>query len=315
MNRIENLKITSDIVERNSLFLNEDIALFNDQPNINLPEIAKTEFYLIALVVEGKVSFYNNGHWFVVKPNDLIVCIPQDIVQNILLSVDCKLCCIGISPAYMQRVLPIANSPWNLLSFFSKQTFCTLSPEETVVFCQYYDLLCSKLRHQSVIQENVLNALMLAWFFDVQEILNRYVQTDKKASYTAGEVLFNKFIELLKADFPKQRNVSYYADKLCISPKYISAVCKRMSGQTASALIDQYVVKDVEYLLKFSSKSIKEVSVELDFPSLCAFGKYVRKHFGASPREVRQRFKAQGGRSDPEKSMPLPFPESATLTS
>lgn len=66
-------------------------------------------------------------------------------------------------------------------------------------------------------------------------------------------------------------------------------VCKDISGQPASDLIDQYVMKDVVYLLRKTEKSIKEITNELDFPNISFFGKYVKKHLGLSPRMYREK--------------------------
>ena len=82
--------------------------------------------------------------------------------------------------------------------------------------------------------------------------------------------------------------VAVYADKLHVTPKYLSAVCKDISGETASDIINQYVIKDVLYLLKKSEKSIKEIVNELDFPNLSFFGKYVKRYTGSSPKQYRK---------------------------
>ena len=60
--------------------------------------------------------------------------------------------------------------------------------------------------------------------------------------------------------------IGFYANQLYVTPKYLSAVCKEVSGQTASELITQYMVKDILYLLRNSQKSIKEIANELNFP-------------------------------------------------
>ncbi len=292
MDNIESVKIKRDEIRKGSIFINDDLVIIDDLPSIEMPRISKTEIYIIVLVVEGRGSFYNNGNWHVAKPNDLVVFIPQDIIENVLLSANCRLCGIGVSQRYVQKVMPLANNAWDLLTFFSKKTICSLTSDEATVFCQYYDLLCSKMRISQVIQQKVIDALMLAWFYDVQEVLNRYVQTSY-TPYTAGEQLFKKFIQMLQTDYPKDRRMAFYADKLSVTPKYLSAVCKKSSGQTASKLIDQYVLKDIEYLLKFSDKSIKEISMELDFPNISFFGKYVKNHFGASPKEVREQLRRE----------------------
>lgn len=83
--------------------------------------------------------------------------------------------------------------------------------------------------------------------------------------------------------------MEYYADKLHVTPKYLSSVCKSAGGKTASQFIDLAVLKDIEYLMKHSSKSIKEIAAELDFPNISFFGKYVKKHLGLSPKAYREK--------------------------
>ena len=78
---------------------------------------------------------------------------------------------------------------------------------------------------------------------------------------------------------------------LCLTPKYLSAVCKQVSGSTASQLIASFVVKDIRRLLDESDKSVKEICNELGFPNPSFFGTYVRKHLGQSPRRFRESVK------------------------
>ena len=93
--------------------------------------------------------------------------------------------------------------------------------------------------------------------------------------------------------YPKNRRVNYYADRLHVTPKYLAAVCKSIAKESPSHLIDLYMVKDIEYLLTHTSKSIKEIAIELDFPTLSFFGKYVRQHLGVSPRAYREEVRKQ----------------------
>ena len=85
------------------------------------------------------------------------------------------------------------------------------------------------------------------------------------------------------------RRVDYYANLLNITPKYFSTICKEMTGNSPSHIIDKYVMKDIENLMKNSTKSIKEIANELEFPTISFFGKYMRSHYGVSPKEYRRR--------------------------
>lgn len=102
-------------------------------------------------------------------------------------------------------------------------------------------------------------------------------------------------MELLISSYPKERSVSYYANRLFVTSKYLSAVCKENSGETASDLITCYVMKDIVCLLKSPDKSIKEIANELNFATLSFFGKYVKRNLGLSPKEYREKLSQQEG--------------------
>ena len=128
---------------------------------------------------------------------------------------------------------------------------------------------------------------MLALFYDMQIVLGRVAQHNPRP-FTSREALFKRFMDLIESIYPKPRSVSYYADRLNITPKYFSSICKQVGGQKATDIIDRYVLKDIAYLMNHTQKSIKEIACELDFPNLSFFGKYVKKHLGVSPKIYRE---------------------------
>ena len=108
-------------------------------------------------------------------------------------------------------------------------------------------------------------------------------------SFTDQDALWeNCTLDLLACTEVKKRSISYYAGKLCVTPKYLSTVCKKVSGKTAFEWINDYVVEDIKYFLKYSNKSIKEISEHQDFPNISFFGKYVKTHLGTSPTDYRK---------------------------
>lgn len=118
-----------------------------------------------------------------------------------------------------------------------------------------------------------------------------YSQPDGTAFLLAqhrGQIPIPAICRLLEKSYFKSRRVDHYAQQLHVTPKYLSTTCKRRCRETASQLIDAYVLKDIEYLLKHSMKSVKEIAFELDFPNLSFFGKYVKQHFGMSPKAYRE---------------------------
>ena len=85
----------------------------------------------------------------------------------------------------------------------------------------------------------------------------------------------------------RERNVKYYADILCISPKYLSTVIHRVSGKYATEWIDNYVILESKALLRGCGMSVKEVCHKLNFPNQSFFAKYFKHHTGLTPREYK----------------------------
>lgn len=250
----------------------------------------KVDVSVAMLCLRGKAMLSINGEMKTLNANDLLICRPNIVMEKSTMSMDMEFRCICLSPEYMKQMTLISRSTWDAQQFIEKNPILSLSPDEVSLFCQYYDLLRRKLtstHHKH--QRETTDALLRAFMYEFHDVLERYISL-KPRNYTSGENLFFAFTELISGSFPKNRSVAWYADKLHITPKYLSAISKEISGRTASDIINHYVAKDIEMLLKRTDKSIKEVANETDFPNLSFFGKYVKRHFGCSPREFRDNY-------------------------
>ena len=253
----------------------------------------RVEAFIALLCLKGKASICINGDIHTIQANDLFLCHPNIILENSTNSMDMEFRCICLSPEYIKQMTLISRSTWDARQYIERNPVIHLEPEEVAIFCQYYDLLRSKLtgtpyKHQ----REVTDALLQAFMYEFHDTLDRSGNTNPHL-YSSAENLFFEFTELLASSFPKSRSVAWYADKLHITPKYLSAICKETSGHTASEIINQYVVKDVQMMLKRTDKTIKEVANILDFPNLSFFGKYVKRYLGSSPREYREKIYKQ----------------------
>ena len=81
---------------------------------------------------------------------------------------------------------------------------------------------------------------------------------------------------------------------LNITPKYLSVVVREVSGKTPTEWIHYYAVNVIAQRLTQTKKTIKEISVELNFPNPSFFGRFVREHLGCSPKEYREKYRDHG---------------------
>ena len=125
----------------------------------------------------------------------------------------------------------------------------------------------------------VINVMLLLQKYQPDNI--EYAGPASKASY----LIMDGFFELLAKYHTKERRLSFYADKMCITTKYLSTKIKSMSGKKATDWIGEFVVMEAKSLLKYSGQDIQQVAQQLNFPSQSAFGKYFKSETGLSPKE------------------------------
>ena len=268
----------------------DDLIVFIDNvQTLKTASTGKPNGYAAILCTKGQadVNIDNKPHQ--VKAGDLFICQPNLFIEKFTMDSDFQCRVIGMSLQYVKQINIVSGNIWDIKLFFDQTPIIHLQPEEVTIFCQYYDLLVSKLTGQHIkYHKELMETLLKAFSYELRSVLERVISV-KPPTYTSGQHIFKEFLELLSTSTPRPRTVSYYSDRLCITPKYLSAVCKEASGKTASELINQYVVKDIVYLLHRPDKSIKDIAFELDFPNLSFFGKYVKKHLGMSPKMYRQK--------------------------
>ncbi len=97
----------------------------------------------------------------------------------------------------------------------------------------------------------------------------------------------HEFVRLVRKNFRHQHTVRFYANKLCISPKYLSLIVKETCGHTAAEIIDEYLLLEAKNLLRFSGKNIQQIAFELNFSNQSSFGKYFKNLTGLSPSEFQ----------------------------
>ena len=107
-------------------------------------------------------------------------------------------------------------------------------------------------------------------------------------SKTRNENILGSFLKLVESEYRERRNVIWYADRMCISPKYLSMAVKEASGKTPLDWIEEYCISAAKSMLSSTKMSIDEISIELNFASQSLFAKFFKRVAGCSPRDYRK---------------------------
>ena len=125
------------------------------------------------------------------------------------------------------------------------------------------------------------------FLFDLWTVCQHGLSQMETSDFTAS--LFLRFLTLVQQNVLTEREVAWYADRLCITPKYLSQVCRTMTGLPASQWIQFYSSFELVSLLNDTSKTLSEISDLMNFENISHFSRYVKKMLGKSPSEYRQK--------------------------
>ena len=267
---------------------NEDIALFQQVRDYHSFGPLRVDFFVLLVCLKGHGTLNISGVDYRLDAGQMFVCKPHIIIEKSSASLDFECRGMALSRNFIEQIGSLSDGGWDVGLFLSKNPVVPLSADEVGLFVQYYDLLQSKISRQPCRhQDEVMQALFRAFMLEFFDLMDRFVNV-VPPKFTSAEMLFKRFLDTLMSTYPKPRSVEWYADKLCVTPKYLSAVSKSVSGITASEVINRSITDDIKRLLRTPGKSIKEIANELDFPNLSFFGKYVKRMLGQSPKAYRK---------------------------
>lgn len=284
----------SQSAEISASYLDEDILIIDNIKVLANPDPVRLQMNMIASCQKGSLKVDINGKVTEVSKNDIFVCPPNSMLDVLDVSDDFACVAMCVTNHGMQNILHSHVNVWNRAMYVNKVSVIKMTEEEKVFYDKFTDLvrLCldpRRMEHSSwnpyrrEIVETLLKSALLA-------LCNAFTVeiTDKGKSVSSTCDLFERFLEMLQQNEQKHRPVEYFAQQLCITPKYLSIVCKRHSNKTAIEWITEYTLADITYYLRSTNKSIKEISGILGFSNTSFFGKYVREHFSMSPLKYRQ---------------------------
>lgn len=268
-----------------------DIVVFNSTDHPKMENTVRLEMVTVAYVERGVTQCDINGKTIKAVAGDIIICPPRTFISNAMSTPDYESKMIALSYKAMQKSLMISRDVWNIMVYVAKQPVIHLLPESRELLERYYSLILYKIENpHGYYHKEIMQSLFHCMFYELAAIIAPHLDTTRQnTNLRQGELLFHRFVELLSDFNTTDRSVKAYAAKLCVTPKYLSTVCKSVSGKTALEWIHEFLAEAITQKLKYSDMTIKEIADGLGFPNISFFGKFVKSRFGVSPKEYRRR--------------------------
>jgi AraC-like DNA-binding protein len=278
---------------------NEDIQVgYSDNDIVIIDSIQKfaeisnahVAMNAVAICTQGKVHGIMNGQMIELHKNQVAI-IPQNVtITDLMISPDFDLKAMFFTNRILQSFLREKMHIWNDVVYIRRLHVVTLKDDDMLFYTNFYDMLslCFDKGVDHPFRTDVIQSLLRAVVLGLCGALKQRVLVDEvSADMGVANNHFQRFLDLLHSVDVKHRRVEWYATELCVSPKYLSALCKKHSGKTANEWITEHVLEDIRYYLKQTDYSIKQICDLLGFPNTSFFSKYVKAHFCMTPIEFR----------------------------
>lgn len=274
-------------------------VIYNDDELVvadNLRELPTSSSYKVAfnIVVQchnGEAQFDVGNEFVSLKSGQTFVCHSNVTVSHVMISPDFDGSVICVSDRLMKSILQAQAGIWNRVLY--TRHYCIINTnDETARRSDLHETVIESFRKsKSPFKQDILVSLLRAAFLMICE---RFLEqsTEKKqhaAESPRMEILFQQFLENINRRQMKKVSVAEYADELCITPKYLSTICRKVSGKSPIEWISEYVVADISFYLRNTDLTAKEIADKIGFANSSFFGKYVREHLGVSPAQYRKR--------------------------
>ena len=220
------------------------------------------------------------------NPCNLIILAPGQIVSIDKISPDFDADIILMSKRFVEGLMVFVNGrvPFRLNNpqGFAVEHFDENEVASDIIFKAVRNILKDK---ENPYRLQVVQHILMALFYSSERVRN---VEPEAAARTNADVITKEFLSIVKENFRKERQLKFYSDALCITPRYLSRVVKECTGASAAEWIERSVVLEARALLKSTNMTVQQISDELNFPSQTFFGKYFKRRVGMSPKEYRR---------------------------
>ena len=242
----------------------------------------------LALCTSGHAQYTVDTKMHEVSAGDVIIISEEQVVADYMLSQDCKGIALIMSYDFFQNIVSGVHELSALFLFARTHPVFHLDNNQTKALENDIEHIKEKIidvghRFRRELVMTMLKALII----DMSNIIYRFQQVGE-AGQTRAEVIFRDFIQTVEKNYRTERRVSWYAQQLCITSKYLSETVRTVSRRTPSDWIDSYVTRELRVMLRNSTMSIKQIADELNFANQSFLGKYFKEHVGMSPSKFRK---------------------------
>lgn len=252
--------------------------------------------YMAFFCIKGEFEVEINLKKFTIRKDSMFIYTPGNIVR--VTNIDPRekesvhFVVVAISEDLMSSTRFDFSKLYNESLRLLESPCVVINENERELYRKYFDLIqeVSKMRMPNM-RESVTALISSIFYLMGAMWTDRLTEAKKNGGdemSTRSRIVLEDFLLLVRDYHTKERSLSFYADKLYLTPKYLSKLIKSVSGKSAHEWIDSFVILEAKNLLKYSDMSIKSIVYELNFPNQTTFYRFFKTKTGMTPSEYRK---------------------------
>lgn len=276
-----------------TLYGNRDVNIFYSIRDFNFSENNSflLDGFTIILIRSGHATTNIGGKQYELNKGSIFISSPLNIAQNVMTSVDFDVAGLFISSAFGKKLAIETNA--DIVSFYIDRMyrFQAINETDQDLFIKYLETIALLLKNENKPDfEKILYPLFQSFCLFINTIAKEEKSDfeEQQTGSNSAEILVKHFIYMLSNQHSKFLSVAEYADKLHITSKYLSTICRCVTNKTPSQIINEYIIREVKARLTNPNLSIKEISNIVGFANPSHFGVFIKRNTGKTAQELRE---------------------------
>ncbi len=269
--------------------LGDDLKYVQDLRSLPLnsyPSTIQSALIVYCSAGKAKLNVYEHTHW--IEEKQLLILLPGQFVSFTEPSEDFSFVALVVSSSLFSDA--ISGFPRFSPHFFFYMRSHFLYPliESNIERLSIlFDMIKEKMLSNETYRKELITHLLRYLYLELFSVYERDSSLVNNRKDTRKEELANRFFALIMKHFKENKDVAFYADKLCITSKYLTMVIKEVSGKSAKDWIVEYIILEIKALLKNTNMNIQEIAINMSFANQSSLGRFFRKHTAMSLSQYR----------------------------
>lgn len=246
----------------------------------------QTPGYIFLLCIRGTCTLTIHLTRYNLKTDSIAIIAPNMFFQVNEQSPDCRFIFVGYSKELVHGST-LFSQTIEYTPYIFEHPVVDLNKKVSNLFYDYFMMLIHilNLTHKETSQQQIhLSYTQILMFLN--NVYKDY-KSITQVRYNRNQEIAKELVRIVVQNYKTERNISFYAEKMHLSPQHLSTTIKKITGKTLTDIISSFIIHDAQAKLRSTEMTIQEIAYSLNFPDISFFGKYFKRYTGMSPKQYR----------------------------